>query len=139
MRFVPFVIALAALVVTGQFGSSPTSDTIGVTTLHAQVSEDNPNEATADSIAAGRRVYTRFCASCHGRSGEGDGAGAFGDVPPANLVDDEWVYGGETDGEIFKTIAEGVPPDYFMEEWAGRVSNDDIWNIVNFLRDLGSQ
>lgn len=132
------VVVVAATLVYAPFASSLGTGTGGAV-LSAQETGENPNAPTEESIAGGRRVYARFCASCHGTTGEGDGAGAFGDVPPANLVDDEWTYGGATDAEVFKTIAEGVPPDYYMEEWAGRVSDDDIWNIINYLRDLAAQ
>ena len=131
MRYIWVVVAMLSMVVAGQLGHVPSGGAV----LKAQ---GNPIPMSEESVAAGRAVYVRFCASCHGRGGEGDGAGAFGDVPPANLVDDEWDHGG-SDAEINKTIREGVPPDYNMEEWAGRVSDDDIWNIVNYLRDLADR
>ena len=59
------------------------------------------------------------------------------DSRPADLVDDEWDHG-DTDAAIFKVIREGVPPKYDMDAWEGRITDDDIWNVINFLRDLAA-
>ncbi len=100
--------------------------------------QDNPVPRTEESVAGGRIIYARFCRSCHGIEGKGDGGGAPPDAVVSNLVDDQWD-NGDTDAEIFKTIREGVPPDLFMEPWEGRITDDDIWNVVNYLRDLAER
>jgi mono/diheme cytochrome c family protein len=69
---------------------------------------------------------------------DGRGMAAPPGARPANLVDDTWDHGG-SDAEIFKVIKEGVPPDYNMDAWDGRVSDDDIWNVINYLRDLAAE
>ena len=124
------------IILGGNIAPSPWHRTgsVGATIL---VTQDNPIPTSEESIAAGRTVYVRFCASCHGTRGLGDGAAAISDTQPANLVDDEWARG-STDAEIFKTIADGVPPEYAMEEWLGRVSEADIWNVINYLRSLAA-
>ena len=33
----------------------------------------NPVAASPESVAAGKRVYTRMCGRCHGAEGKGDG------------------------------------------------------------------
>ena len=129
---VGLVILLGVSVVTSPW---PRTASASTTVLAAQ---NSPVPTSEESIAAGRTVYVRFCASCHGTRGLGDGAAAISDTQPANLVDDEWDHG-SSDAEIFKTIAEGVPPEYAMEEWLGRVAEDDIWNIINSLRDLSEE
>ena len=55
--------------------------------------------------------------------------------PAANLVDDKYDHG-STDGELFFVIKNGVPPDLVMDGWGERLSDTEIWNIVNLLRDL---
>ena len=80
----------------------------------------------------------RFCRSCHGMRADGRGMAAPPGSRPANLVDDTWDHG-SSDAEIFKVIKEGVPPDYNMDAWDGRVSDDDIWNVINYLRDLAAE
>src|SRR5690349_6647547 len=68
----------------------------------------NPVPASAESIDAGKRLYQRHCASCHGANAEG---GAGNDLIPAapDLTDKEWKHGG-SDGEIFSAIKNGIPP-----------------------------
>jgi cbb3-type cytochrome c oxidase subunit III len=94
----------------------------------------NPVAASADSIAAGKRTYTRMCGRCHGSEGKGDGTAAAAPVP--DLTDDMWDYGG-SDGEIFAVIHDGVSAD--MDGYAARLSDTDIWNVINFIRSVGAK
>ena len=69
----------------------------------------NPVPVSPESIATGKQVYTRYCAVCHGMTGEG-GSGSDISAPAPDLTDNEWKRG-STDGEIFDVIKNGVPPD----------------------------
>src|SRR5712692_8905241 len=54
----------------------------------------NPVAADARSIAAGRELYQKHCAGCHGETGKGDGMmGEELDPKPADLTDAEWKHG----------------------------------------------
>lgn len=99
---------------------------------------ENPIEATQESVRAGLRVYGRFCRSCHGVRGDGRGQNPSPGTRPANLVDDEWVHG-DSDGDIYNVIRQGVPPNYDMDAWEGRITDDEIWHVVNFLRELAAR
>jgi mono/diheme cytochrome c family protein len=99
---------------------------------------ENPIEATEDSVRAGLRVYGRFCRSCHGVRGDGRGQNPSPGTRPANLIDDEWVHG-DSDGEIYTVIRQGVPPNYDMDAWEGRITDEEIWHVVNFLRELAAR
>lgn len=96
----------------------------------------NPVATSAASIAAGEQLYTKNCSFCHGPKALGDGPLAPKGVKPASLVDDKWDYG-STDGEIFAVIMNGTDPKTAMMGVKGRLSDTDVWNIVNFLRSLG--
>lgn len=104
--------------------------------------QKNPIPTSDDSVKAGRAVYARFCAGCHGQQGKGDGATAPKNSKPASLVAGEWKHGG-SDADIFKTIKEGIGPgpDGKPSDMKPQVkiSDEDIWNIVNFLRDLAKR
>ena len=128
--FVLFAVFLTTAAVVGGVGA--------IAPVEGLALQDNPIPRTEESVAAGRIIYARFCRSCHGREGEGDGGGAPPDAVVSNLVDDEWDYG-DTDAEIFKAIREGIPPDLIMEPWEGRISDQDMWNVVNYLRDLAER
>lgn len=93
----------------------------------------NPVAKTPESIAAGKRVYQRMCARCHGPSGKGDGSGT---AVPSDVTDEVWEFG-SSDGEIFTAIHDGTSID--MDGYAGRISDTDTWNLVNFLRSIGPQ
>ena len=93
----------------------------------------NPIATTPESLAAGKRFYTQFCATCHGPVGKGDGATAGADQP-SDLTDGAWDYGA-SDGEIFVVIRDGLTGKD-MGGYAGRISDNDIWNVVNFIHTL---
>jgi mono/diheme cytochrome c family protein len=97
----------------------------------------NPVASSEASIAAGKKTYGEFCAGCHGPSGAGGMLVSItedrGLPPPPDLIDDKWDHGG-TDGEVYTTVKNGVPPDYIMGPFDGRLPDTDIWNIINFLR-----
>ena len=97
----------------------------------------NPVAATAESLAAGKQVYQRYCASCHGSNAEG-GSGSDISPPAPDLTDSEWKHG-STDGEIFAVIKNGVPPELNMEPWGDRIKDADIWNVVNYVRSLAKK
>jgi mono/diheme cytochrome c family protein len=103
----------------------------------------NPVPPTPASIDAGRKTYTEFgCGTCHGSNAEGGLSPSItedrGLPPPPELNDDRWTHGG-TDGEIFSTIKNGVGPEFIMGPYDGRIPDDGIWNIVNFLRSVAQK
>jgi mono/diheme cytochrome c family protein len=97
----------------------------------------NPVASTAESVATGKQVYSRYCAVCHGINAEG-GTGSDISPPAPDLTDSEWKRG-STDGEIFSVIKNGVPPDLNMEPWGDRIKDPDIWNVVNYIRSLAKK
>jgi len=94
----------------------------------------NPEAATTESIEAGKALYKRHCASCHGPNGKGDGGMALSGGTPSDLTDETWDYG-STDGEIFVTIRDGVSSD--MQGYKEKLSEKQIWQLVNFIRSIG--
>src|SRR5262245_12788456 len=103
---------------------------------HAEAAKvQNPVAADASSIAAGKQVYEKNCASCHGKTGAGDGAmGAELNPKPSNLSDGEWKHG-STDGEIYTVIKDGVKGTG-MKAFNSKLATKDIWNVVNYVRSL---
>lgn len=95
----------------------------------------NPQAATPESIAAGEAVYMKRCRGCHAKDGSGGPPKDTGEEPAWPLNDDDWVHG-NTDGEIFHVIRNGVPPSLVMEPWDDRISETDTWHLVNFIRTL---
>ena len=125
MRIWPTIAVVALL-------QSPTAPKKGGNPEAARVK--NPVAMSPESTAAGKRVYTRMCGRCHGAEGKGDGTAATAPVP--DLSDGKWDYGG-SDGEIFSVIHDGVSTD--MDGYAARLSDTDIWNVVNFVRSVAAK
>jgi mono/diheme cytochrome c family protein len=96
----------------------------------------NPNPPTADSIAAGRVVYDKHCAECHGKTGKGDGQKGEGlSEKPSNFTDDKWEHG-TTDGEMFIVIRDGAGRKSEMKGFAKKLNQKEMWDVVNFVRSL---
>jgi mono/diheme cytochrome c family protein len=102
----------------------------------------NPTAATPQSIQAGGAIYQKSCAVCHGPMGKGDGAIVASLKPeatkPPNLTDAEWKHG-STDGELFTVIHDGIGPKFEMKGQTGKLSDQDIWNVVNYVKSLSSK
>ena len=94
----------------------------------------NPIPSDAESIEAGKKSYQRFCASCHGPKGKGDGGLALSGGTPSDLTDETWDYG-SSDGEIFVAIRDGLSSD--MLAYKEKLTEKQIWQIVNYIRSLG--
>jgi mono/diheme cytochrome c family protein len=115
----------------------PATHPAGGAHRHPQAAKlKNPVPANAASIAAGKQIYDKQCAGCHGDTGRGDGAmGEELNPKPANLVDADWKHG-STDGEIYVVIRDGVK-NSGMKPYAGKLTSHEIWDVVNYLRSIG--
>ncbi len=99
---------------------------------------ENPVPTTAASVTAGAAVYKKYCAFCHGAGAEGDGPLAPQGSDPSDLTDATWIHG-STDGEIFTVIADGAGSDTLMIPFRGKMPDQDLWHVVNYLRSLGPE
>lgn len=90
----------------------------------------NPFAGDAAAAAEGKRLFLKTgCYACHGHEAEGA-------VGP-DLTDDEWIYK-PTDSMIFNTIAKGRSGT-IMAAFGDQLKPDEIWKIVEFLRDKNRQ
>lgn len=88
--------------------------------------------STTASIAQGKELYARNCASCHGISGRGDGPAAITMRPrPANLQ--YHLQQGHTDAELNNWIREGIDGTA-MPAFAGKLSEEEIGHVINYIR-----
>ncbi len=96
----------------------------------------NPVAPDATSISAGKAIYDKNCANCHGESGKGDGRmGEELNPKPSNLTDADWKHG-STDGEIFKVIHDGSAKTG-MKPYGRKLTEHQIWDVVNYIRSIG--
>ena len=88
------------------------------------------------AIDAGKVLYGKYCRFCHGDTGAGDSKMAPKTMQPSNLTDKTWTRG-SSEGEIFWIIQNGAPPKYDMKGLKGKITDQDTWNLVHFVRSLG--
>lgn len=79
-----------------------------------------------EAIAAGKKVYQKFCSACHGAQGQGG-------IGP-NFADQYWIHGGNM-ANIITTIEEGVPAKG-MIAWKNQLSGPEIQQVAAFIYDL---
>ena len=101
----------------------------------------NPRPMTLESLDNGKVMYGRYCSTCHGANGAGDGPvsmtgslqGPLGGVLPLSGVAS--IAKVRSDGHIFATIRYGRRrmPSY------QRIPASDRWDIVNYIRYINGQ
>ena len=97
----------------------------------AQAIVRNPIAPTSDSVAAGQVVYERYCQTCHGVNGRGDGPGGKGlEPPPADLAIHVPLHG---DADMFRFVSDGIEGTS-MVALADNLTDDEIWHVINFIR-----
>ena len=98
----------------------------------------NPVASSATSITAGKATYQKYCRFCHGTEALGDGPSAPKDSHPSNLTDKQWTRG-STDGELFVVMRDGAGPKFDMKGFKGRMTDQEMWNVVNFIRSIAKK
>jgi mono/diheme cytochrome c family protein len=89
------------------------------------------NPAKSD-LTAGKELWTKNCASCHGKTGIGDG-------PKVRTLEtfpvdfSKAAFQGQSDGDIFYKTKTGRGE---MPKYDGKISDEDIWQLVNFTRSF---
>jgi mono/diheme cytochrome c family protein len=92
----------------------------------------NPVKADAASNTAGKTLWDKNCASCHGKTGLGDGVKARTlETHPGDFT--KAAYQSQTDGELFGKTKVGRDE---MPKYEGKLTDEDIWNIVNYSRTM---
>jgi mono/diheme cytochrome c family protein len=91
-----------------------------------------PDYHTSMSIAAGKGLYAADCVSCHGPNGADLPAAGNGMSPRAVALNSATLRE-YSDHELFSIVGEGVRFTG-MPGFAGAETNDQIWNVVDFLR-----
>ena len=69
---------------------------------------------------------------------KGNGPLAPKDSNPPDLTDAMFDFG-STDDEIYAVIANGAGPNSKMVGFKGKMPDQDLWNILNFLRSIGQK
>lgn len=88
----------------------------------------SPVEGNAFAISQGQKLFAQYnCSGCHFHGGGGIG-------PP--LMEPTLRYGNSPQN-IFETIVKGRPNG--MPAWGARIPEQQVWQIVAYVRSLGGQ
>ncbi len=110
----PFRLLCALIITAGLRAQSP------------QIPDTNPFSSDAD-IQQGAALFQTHCSYCHGSFGEG-GRGA-------DLTAGIYRRGGR-DSELYASIRLGIPG---TEMGPVRVTDEEVWKLVAYVKRLGSQ
>ncbi|MEO9648624.1 MAG: cytochrome-c oxidase, cbb3-type subunit III [Roseobacter sp.] len=96
---------------------------------------DEKADLNAYATSAGAAVYRTWCTQCHG-------SGAAGAVGYPNLLDDDWLWGGDIQ-EIHTTIAHGIRNEEDddarysqMPAFGDILEPEELTSVVNFVMNL---
>jgi len=97
--------------------------------------EPAPRDTPNASVVRGGIVFRTYCVLCHGSDGKGDGRAAKMYTPkPANLTVSP--FNDEYKELIIRRGGPGVGRSAFMPPWGDELSDEQIHDLVSFLREL---
>jgi len=130
-RWKKTVLASGTLVITAMAVALPpiTIESYPETYMKPEVPLD------ALSISRGAQLFAGHCADCHGPQGKGNGKLADTlSTPPTDLLTEPHT-ARHTVGNFYHQIIYGVP-DTDMPGFRDELTDEDVWDVVNFLHTL---
>lgn len=128
---ISLVVVLSAFGVVCRADSSVVDLDRKLTVAEAR-SLKNPQPFASDSISKGRTAYLQYaCANCHGDDGKSLVLLAG---KPTDLTNPQVWVNGTSEGEIFRSIRDGVSGMPSFRQEIG--DTEKTWNLVNFIRSL---
>lgn len=94
----------------------------------------NSTSAPIGSPDRGRAIYLKHCLSCHGLTGNGDGAEApYLSPRPASLISAGT--SAKSDKELLQIIDQGKPHTA-MRAWNGLLTDEEQHDVLAYIRSL---
>ena len=106
-----------------KFPSPPSADAI-----------KNPLKDDGTSTTAGKLIYVKYCVTCHGDKGKGDGIAAPG-LPKRPADHTSSFVQSQTDGALYWIISAGNNP---MPTYKKTLTPTQRWQVVNYIRTLAN-
>ena len=136
MRKLLLLVVLSIVVLAACGGAeSSSSDQNQVGTLEPVPAEyaGKSNPLEVDAAGEGAEIFQMNCMMCHGPQGHGDGpASGSLDPKPKNLG---FLQESASDDYLFWRISEGKPGTS-MVAWKNILSEEQIWQLISFVRTL---
>ncbi len=83
------------------------------------------------SIGLGKRLFLQNCTGCHGDDGKAELAVV---AEATDLTQPKGYKDGTAEGELFRNIRDGAGSQ--MPPFKDTLNEQEIWNLVNFVRSL---
>lgn len=139
-------LAVAGRVTAADAGTAPVAAPAAGTSVAAAPAASSSLVAQVPSVVdntppdplltkRGARVYKTNCASCHGATGQGDGAAAATIVPKPRNFTKEPLKFGESEDQMFRTVSEGIPNTQ-MPSWKTTLDEKARRAAVAFVRSI---
>jgi mono/diheme cytochrome c family protein len=135
MKKLILLVLFSILILTACGGSGNSSEAEQAATLAPVPAEyaGKMNPLGSDAATEGAKVFKSNCEVCHGPQGHGDGpVGQSLEPKPKNLAELQAVAG---DDFLFWRVSEGKPGTS-MVGWKGILKEEQIWQVVSFIRTL---
>ena len=111
----------------GESGAANPNAEPGPTVAAALPRKLNPFTGNADRVAEGRTLYFQVgCQGCHGGGGGGGMA--------TSVIDDVWTFG--SDDDVLFRLIKGEIPEQTMPTVYSVLEDDEVWNILSFIRSV---
>lgn len=112
----------------------------GLVMAPAQAAPPGQSPEGTPSAMRGEGLWLEHCAPCHGSGGRGDGPTAempqMADNPPTDFTD-RAAARGRSLADMFTVTKEGRM-DRLMPPWSGRLSDDQIWDVVVYAQTFAT-
>lgn len=85
----------------------------------------------------GKRLYAAKCQSCHGKKGDGKGAGGKALIPKPTDFTDAQALAGKKDADLIRAIKEGgrgVGKSPIMGAYGKQFNDDEYNDLVAYIR-----
>lgn len=122
------VMAIVTLIAGGAWAAEPWKAPAEAATVK------NPVAKTKESTDRGKMLYLRYCMSCHGIGGKGDGPEAGGMDPKPGDFTDGAKMKAQTDGELFWKLTNGKGKMKPYAEVSPTHTDQEKWDLVNYIR-----
>ena len=132
IAFIIFAFVFLACMLGAQQSQPPAKSPAESNVSAPGAQKGNPVKPTPESLAKGKKTYAIDCAMCHGENGDGKGELAP-DIKNVTDFTAPDALKNRTDSDLFNVLRKGkgeMPPE------GDRAKNDDIWNLVNYVRSL---